>query len=104
VIVVIIFAAAVCVWFAVRYLWLISPAQGRHGFRSMLVGAAAGIATAPMVILLMIIKSGLHGHDVPDFTFTQIISILWRAPFWMVGGALVGLGVGLWRQIQMNED
>jgi hypothetical protein len=103
VIVVIIFAAALCVWFAVRYLWFIPPAQRRYALRCLLVGAAAGLALAPMAILLMIAKSGLHGHDVPDFTLTQITSILWRAPLWTIGGALVGFGGGLWRQIQLNE-
>jgi hypothetical protein len=45
----------------------------------------------PLAIGLMAFKSGLHGHNAPDFTLAQMQAALDLFPYF----ALAGLGVGL---------
>lgn len=83
-------------WIAAVYL---SKTQKR--FRAILpnyilVGTLAGIAITPLTILLMALKTGLHGHSTPDFPPQQIISVVQRTPIWGIGGLLIGLGRGIW--------
>jgi hypothetical protein len=97
---VIAFAAALCLLAAARFL-LPSRTAGQVSqpwWTAPLIGALAGACVAPLAVLLMWIKTGLHGHTSPDFTFDQVISILFRAPYWAAGGLLVGLGYALLRK------
>ena len=57
----------------------------------------AGILIAPLAVLLMALKTGLHGHSRPDFTADQVLNVLRRAPIFMLSATLFGLGVGLYR-------
>lgn len=62
----------------------------------VLAGSLAGILVTPITLLLMVLKTGLHAHVEPDFTYPQIVSVVQRTPIWLIGGFLVGLGRGLW--------
>ena len=62
----------------------------------ILTGIVAGIAITPLTLFLMAFKTGLHGHQAPEFNNQQILSIIYRTPIWLIGGLLVGLGSGLW--------
>lgn len=62
------------------------------------IGGLIGLFTPLLAVILMILKIGLHSHQTPDFTLFQVIEVLARAPFFMLGGFLAGLGVGwFWR-------
>jgi len=61
----------------------------------MLTGAATGLLTAPLAAALMILKTGLHFHAVPDYPPAQILAVLGRAPLWALAGALAGIGLAL---------
>ena len=65
-----------------------------------IMGALTGLAVTPMALFLMALKTGLHGHFAPEFTSTQVITVLLRTPIWIIGGFLVGLGMSLvsWSQ------
>ena len=65
-------------------------------FNYVLAGSIAGIAITPLTLFLMAFKTGLHGHQAPDFTNQQVLSIVYRIPIWTLGGILIGLGFGLW--------
>jgi hypothetical protein len=62
----------------------------------ILAGFVAGIVITPLTLFMMAFKTGLHGHQAPDFSNQQILSIIYRTPIWLIGGLLVGLGSGLW--------
>jgi len=62
----------------------------------ILTGITAGIAITPLTLFLMALKTGLHGHQGPDFNNQQILSIIYRTPIWLLGGLSIGLGSGLW--------
>ena len=75
-------------WFATRPRlegWLV----GRWQFA--LLGAGAGLLTAPVALSLVLFKAGIHAHGFLDFSVFQLTGMLLRTPFWVVVGTLVGL-------------
>ena len=94
---VLVISGAICTWSAV---WLlIKPVLNdkQLSVRYILVGTGAGLILAPLAILLMAMKSGIHGHGIPDFSVRQMQDILSRIPYFILSGFLVGVGSGLWR-------
>lgn len=59
------------------------------------LGALLGAAVPLMAIILMLVKTGLHGHSAPDFTWQDLSSVLQSAPGWLLGGLLLGIGAAL---------
>lgn len=55
-------------------------------------GGLGGLAAALLLALLMLLRNGLHAHLFPDFPFSMIAETATLAPFWGLGGALLGLG------------
>ena len=100
---VLITSGAICTWIAARLL-ITSPQNDRQLIlRHVLVGSGAGLILAPMAIILMAIKSGIHGHGTPDFSVAQIQSVLSRIPFFVLSGFLIGLGSGILRLAKRSE-
>lgn len=60
-----------------------------------LVGAVGGLGTSAATALLMLLKSGMHGHVFPDYPFGVIVEIVQRAPLWALAGALACFGLVL---------
>ncbi len=61
-----------------------------YGYRYLLLGVVFGFLVPLLAVLLMVVKAGLHGHSVPDFTLAQISAVLRLIPVWSVVGLLVG--------------
>lgn len=59
-------------------------------------GALCGLLVPVLAVLLMALKTGLHGHIVPDFTLAQVSAVLQLTPIWVAAGALIGLGITIW--------
>lgn len=75
-------------WFSARprvRAWLASG-----GWAFALLGAAAGLFSAPAAVGLVIFKAGLHAHGFVDFSLTQLYQLLIRTPIWSVLGAAAG--------------
>lgn len=94
---VLILSAAICSWCAVRFLLNRVVSGWQVVLWHSLVGCLAGLAVAPLAALLMLLKSGLHGHAVPDFTVDQMQTVFGLVPYLSLSGLLIGLGFGLWR-------
>jgi hypothetical protein len=94
---VVLFAALVSAWLALRYCLTIQAGEIRYWLRHMLAGALAGLFVTPFALFLMALKTGLHGHNTPDFTLHQMQAVLYRTPIWVLVGLLLGLGVALLR-------
>ncbi len=76
-----------------------APAGRRAAFGLQLLAGLLGGAAAPLgAVLLMVFKTGVHTHAVPDFTPAQISEVLTRTPIFALGGLLMGLGAALWRK------
>lgn len=92
------FGAALAGLVAVRILAAF-PARPHTPTRSLLQdslgGALAGLAAAPLAAFLMVFKSGLHAHPVPDFTPGQLLAVLKLAPIFALAGGLLGTGLGI---------
>ena len=100
---VLIASGAICTWIAARLL-ITPPQEDRQLIlRHALVGGGSGLILAPMAIILMAVKSGIHGHGTPDFSVGQIQSVLSRIPFFVLSGFLLGLGSGIFRLAKRNE-
>jgi hypothetical protein len=101
---VLVISGAICTWAAIWILAKPIDSDKQLILRHSLVGAGAGLAIAPLAILLMAIKSGIHGHGAPDFTVAQMQFVLSRTQFLVLSGALVGLGSGLWRMARKDRS
>ena len=58
-------------------------------------GLLAGAAVTPLALLLMAVKTGLHGHGAPDFTGAQIQLASRLVALWLAAGGFLGLGAAL---------
>jgi hypothetical protein len=94
---VLLYSMAICAWLATRLLIDVPSNPNRLLLRHLVVGTLAGLAVSPGAILLMAIKTGLHGHRVPDFTPDQVQTALRSFPAWAACGLLFGFGSALWR-------
>jgi hypothetical protein len=102
--VVLLFAAAINAWWGARLL-LATPNDRRALLlRYALVGMLAGLAVTPVALLLMAFKSGAHGHNLPDFSYDQILAVILRTPVWTAAGLLLGLGGALLRLSRMKME
>lgn len=88
-------AASVTTWLALRHLVQLPAPGSRSLIRYILVGTLAGLAVTPLALFLMAFKTGLHGHESPDFTAEQIFFVVYRTHVWGFAGLLLGLGSGL---------
>ena len=94
---VVLFAALISAWLALRSLLPVQPGGRYYLVRYLLVGALAGLAVIPLALLLMALKTGLHSHSAPDFTYEQMQVLLFQTPLWVIVGLLLGLGGSLFR-------
>lgn len=63
-----------------------------------LFGALAGALGMAGTLLLMLIKTSIHGHLYPDYPFLLMVAFATRLPAWIAAGALLGTAVALARQ------
>jgi succinate-acetate transporter protein len=101
---VIVFSGAVCIWLAVRILFIPPATRKQLLLRHTLIGSGVGLILAPLAIFLMALKTGIHGHGTPDFTVEQIQIVLSRTPIFALSGFLLGLGSGLWRLARIDSS
>jgi hypothetical protein len=93
----ILFAAAICVLAAAELITSSPlPQRARGWLVYPLAGVLGGAATAPIALLLMAIKTGIHGYAAPDYTPAQMSAVLAGFPIWVAAGAIIGLGAGIW--------
>ena len=62
----------------------------------LVTGILVGLAIAPLTILLMAIKTGIHAHPIPDYSYEQIFTVISRIPVWVISGLLIVFGIGIW--------
>jgi hypothetical protein len=89
-----------CAWFAIRHLLLSVKDRLPLWMHYLLTGLIAGLSITPVALLLIAFKSGIHGHEVPDFTPTQMARVVEMTPIFTAAGILTGLGAGLLRKEQ----
>lgn len=62
----------------------------RFQLSCILSGLIAGLVVAPLTLLWMAFKTGLHWHGVGDFTAAQILFVIEDTPLWIFAGGLLG--------------
>jgi hypothetical protein len=55
------------------------------------IGASGVIAS----VGLMLLKTSMHGHYYPDYSFAMMASMATRLPAWTAAGVLIGFAVAL---------
>jgi len=72
--------------------WRANPAGGWPAWMSgALLGALAGASVAPLAAVLILVKTSLHAHPLPDFTVADLRRVLSVWPAWTGAGLLAGL-------------
>ncbi len=91
-------ALAIGVWLGLRTLLPLSV-KNCHciWIRYPLLSATIGMAVPIFTALLMVFKSGLHGHGFPDYSMAQFQRIFQSIPILAGSGLLIGLAAALWR-------
>ena len=77
----------------------LAPRLWLPGF--VLSGALMGGGAIVITIILMFFKTAWHSHAFPDYPVPLMAAMLARLPLWIVGGACIGAGLGLWRWAKM---
>jgi hypothetical protein len=72
----------------------------RSGERSLLwvtigVGFISGLLVPIAAVILMLVKTSLHSHVVPDFSVDDVIAVLLRTPVWVISGLMIGAAIGM---------
>ena len=94
------FSLLVCMLAAITIGSKISLAKRRLWYAWPAVGLVAGLLVTPTAILLMALKSGIHGHGSPDFTPAQVSAVLSSWPIWAMSGLLAGLAASIWQRVR----
>ena len=100
---VLLIAGLLCTWGGIWLLFRAGSYRKYGVVRYMLIGGLAGFLVVPVAILLMAIKTGIHGHGTPDFTVEQMQAVISRIPYFLFGGVLVGAGIGLLRTVNRDQ-
>lgn len=80
-----IWSAWVAGWLSTRpkvRTWL-----GSGSWAFALLGALAGLLSAPVALSLVVFKAGIHSHGFLDFSNYQLSRLFSRTPIWAVIGA-----------------
>ena len=93
--------ALLALWAAARRWGGRSVSAGHVAALGAAAGLAWGAALGPAVLLLMALKTGLHGHG-PEYTAAQIAWVAAQWPWWVGAGGIAGTGLALlwlgWRR------
>ena len=100
---VLVMAGLICAWGGIWLLLRIDASGKLTLLNHVLIGGGAGLLLVPLAILLMAIKTGIHGHGTPDYTVDQMQDVLSRMPFFALGGALLGAGSGMLGIAKKNQ-
>ncbi|NKQ34571.1 MAG: hypothetical protein HF973_03040 [Chloroflexi bacterium] len=57
-------------------------------------GFLFGLGSSLLTLLLMAVKTGLHGHG-PEFSPAELEWVINQIPLWTAVGLLIGLGIGM---------
>jgi hypothetical protein len=63
-----------------------------------LAGLLSGVALTLVAIILMVVKTGMHGHGAPDYSPAQVSLVLRLAPLWVCLGLVTGVLAAVWRR------
>ena len=80
-------------WLGVFLFYRLVDRYSWKSWYAPLIGALSGAAVSVFAVALMLIKNGAHSHETPDYTAIDLLNILLRTPYWVLGGCLIGMGI-----------
>ncbi len=101
---VLLFSAAISVLTATQVWLRLTSRFGMKVYWLPLAGFLAGLLITPAALLMMAMKTGLHGHQGPDFSGEQILAIVRGTPAWLISGLLVGIGLQLFFKAKYSQS
>jgi len=89
---VILFALAIAIWLSMRLMLITRNGKIRSDLAYPIIGLLCGISVAPFAIGLVLVKIGLHAHQVPDFKYEDIVFLIQTIYVWGIAGLITGSG------------
>jgi hypothetical protein len=74
-----------------------SASGASQRWRYLLAGLLAGAGVSVLALALVAVKTGVHGHGIPDYSPAQVSYLLRLAPLWMGLGFTAGAYLA-WRR------
>jgi hypothetical protein len=71
---------------------------------SLFIGALGGLLIFPAVLLLTLLKAGLHDHGFLDFNTSQLLGIARSTPIWVIIGMLISATYHYLQSRSANEN
>lgn len=83
------FSIAICLLGAFAFVLRKTPKSRSYVWIGLMAGSGVGLVS----FLLMVFKIGLHSHNSPDFSLSQLFQLIEITPIWGIVGSLVGGGI-----------
>ncbi|MDX1436311.1 MAG: hypothetical protein R3335_05850 [Anaerolineales bacterium] len=71
----------------------------RYGGAGLLLGLSAPLLAS----ILMLFKSGLHGHGFPEYIFQDYVTTYRLLPLFGAVGLVAGIALGTWRWVRCQQ-
>lgn len=101
---VLVISGLICSWIGIWLLVRIDSSNRYVFWKHAGIGGGMGLLLAVLALILMALKTGIHGHGTPDYSVEQMRSVFSASPFFLLGGTLVGAGAGLLRTAQLESS
>jgi hypothetical protein len=101
---VLVISGLICTWGGIWLLARIDFPDRYFFWKHVVIGGGMGLLLVILALILMAVKTGVHGHGTPDYSVEQMRAVVSLSPFFLVGGSLVGAGAGLLRTTKMESS
>ena len=78
-------------WLAAGGIWWRYRLSGQgKPVKLISLGLVGGLLVSPLAVFLLLFKNALHAHGFPDFSFSELITVIYLTPIFVLIGLIIG--------------